>query len=353
MHASNASSDYSDIRHLPWFTSVRHLPYIYHSIDDVPIDKQRLFDWDSMASGEHFADDASCGSAWQISALECSIRRHAPVVFLQEQGAQIAFTLTQSHWAYHLKPLESHWQFGSSIHGDAAVPLLFDTVNTLQSLLSDRVLLVDVPGLTPGSLLRDIQAQAAWQEVRRNWTHASASLAGGTAGWLSRRSRNFRRSLNRGLRNAEKSEITFERHRPVTEASVREAFSRMISVEHLSWKGMQKAGLFQIPNFYRSLLQRYAERGQARVIFARSDGIDVGFCFGGRIGLTFRGQQTSFAESFRQFGIGQLMHFHMTQWLCSERVQHYHFGPIQDGIEYKSRFCEINPDSYSVRFTVR
>jgi CelD/BcsL family acetyltransferase involved in cellulose biosynthesis len=321
-------------------------PHVYGSPEDTELPDEALVQWDGMAVREHLPDASSGGSAWQISALGASRRRANPVIFRQAPQGQIAFSLSRIGKALKLEAWEAHWKFASPLLGEAAVELFDETVSDLRQRLPDVPISIEVSGLPEGKPPRALTRRFEPCSWREHFSHAAASLDGGIEGWRSRRTAGFRRGLRRTTSRAEAAGLTFERCAPTTQDEADDAYTRMLAVERMSWKGKCRSGLIAVQGFYGALLRRYALHNQARIIFTREDERDVGFCFGGVIGGSYRGQQTSYVEEVAALGVGNLMHVETARWLCDEGAQLQHFGPIQFGMAYKTRFCELKPKSF-------
>jgi CelD/BcsL family acetyltransferase involved in cellulose biosynthesis len=257
-------------------------------------------------------------------------------------NSQVAFAVTQTPGGYRLGPLEAHWYFGCPLIGPGAVDLLADVTRELRDQLKTDAIEIVVSGLAPGgALASQVEARFAKVRTERDDPHAAASLGGGIDGWLSRRSSNFRRNLRRAERRAEAAGIWFERAQPSSPSAADQCYERMLDVEQTSWKGPRRQGLLAVQAFYRTLLRAYAERGAARVVFAKQADEDVGFCYGGASHGIYRGQQTSYSDELSGFSIGTLMHFETAKWLAEDGASLQHFGPIQRMMSYKASLCEI------------
>jgi hypothetical protein len=329
--------------------------------DDLPpslrsflVDPSRLPDdvsgvWDALAARSAAPDPSCCGPVWQATALACSRRAGAPVFLRQSGDSQIAFALSASPSGLHFGPLEAHWGFGCPMLGPGASDLLFDMIGQLRGAALPVPVTIDVPGLQPGGLHeRQLAVAFPDRHLLEQDPHAAASLGGGIEGWMSRRSANFRRNLQRARRAADGHGLGFERHAPLTAQQARALYRRMLDIEVRSWKGPGREGLLALPEFYGMLLEAYARRGAARVIIARAGREDVGFCFGGLSRGIYRGQQTSYVQAWRDVSLGLLMHRETASWLCEDGARLQHFGPAQPGMDYKARFCELLQPSVRV-----
>lgn len=306
--------------------------------------------WEELAAKSDTPDPASGGPVWQLTAYGHSHCAEWPIIVRQTPDSQIAFSLTGSMANVQFRPLESHWGFGCPLLGPNAVELLQDSIAKLQSDPDSRSIALSIPGLTPGGLhLKQLLAAFPTGRIVRQDAHAAASLEGGFDGWLSRRSGNFRHKLKRSKRKARERGLYLERHAPTTESAANALYQRMLDVEHRSWKGPLEEGLLALKSFYGELLNGYAQRGAARVLVARWEDQDAGFCFGGLSHGIYRGQQTSYAEAWRDASLGLIMHAETARWLCDEGAALQHFGPVQRGMSYKASFCEQIRPSLWVR----
>ena len=318
-------------------------------VDPVRLTGDAFAFWDALAARSEAPDPSCCGPVWQVTALACSRRAGAPVFLRQSDDSQIAFALSASPSGLRFGPLEAHWGFGSPLLGPRASDLLFDLIDQLREAALPESITIDIPGLQPGGLHeRWIAAAFPDRHLLAQDPHAAASLHGGLDGWMSRRSPNFRRNLQRAQRAADGHGVGFERHAPLTAQQARAVYRRMLDMEMRSWKGPARQGLLALPEFYAMLLAAYARRAAARVIIARASGEDIGFCFGGLSGGIYRGQQTSYVEAWRDVSLGVLMHRETARWLCDDGANLQHFGPAQPGMAYKSRFCELDQPSVRV-----
>lgn len=170
------------------------------------------------------------------------------------------------------------------------------------------------------------------QELRR-WV---ARLDGGLDGFLGRRSRKFRQNARRARRRCEAAGVTIEWDgRP----DVRAAFERVLDVEKRSWKGPLGTGLMaaDLCEFYRGLSDRLKARGDLRVLFARRDGVDIGYILGGVRGGAYRGFQFSFDRAVADLSLGTWMQLEQIERLCDEGMASYDLGI---DMEYKPRWAD-------------
>ena len=131
------------------------------------------------------------------------------------------------------------------------------------------------------------------------------------------------------MRRAQRAGIVFERHAPQTAEEAAQLYARMLAVERESWKGMAACGMTEQParQLYAVLVRNLARQGLARIMFARHGETDIGFIFGGKAGNVYRGQQFSYRETWKRWGIGNLLQVEQVRWLCEEGGAPLRYGP--------------------------
>lgn len=241
-----------------------------------------------------------------------------------------------------LVPLEASWGLTSPFVGQDQGQLVDEVVDWLmpQRTSWDSLFLC---GLVSGG-------PAFTQVVRRlmryfrlglgsTTVRCVASLDDGLDGFLSRRKRTFRKSLRQSQRKADRMGIVFEHIQPTTPQAALEAFERVLAVESNSWKGREGHGITlpSMQTFYREMVTRLAVKESFRVTFARHEGRDIGFVFGGIFAGTYRGLQISFAHDYGAVGLGNLLQLQTVTKLCEEGCQHYDLGTLMD---YKKSWAE-------------
>ena len=177
---------------------------------------------------------------------------------------------------------------------------------------------------------------------------AGASLEGGLDGFLSRRSANLRSKWRKSFRRAADRGVTFERSCPTDTAGADAVYARMLAVEQRSWKGVGHCGMTESParEFYADMIRRLAAQGTARVMFARHEGQDIGFMFGGMLGPCYRGQQFSYDAAWKDLSIGNLLQVEQIRWLCEEGAVRYDMGTASgEPMAYKLHWTEAHPTS--------
>jgi hypothetical protein len=276
----------------------------------------------------------------------------APEEKSTESGSFVALA-ARSHESVglYLEALENMWCFACPLVGPGCVGLLEEAIaDAARARPPERetppLVLSGVPASREreGLLGRLVRALGSGSEPRYELRIVDetvryvASLEGGLAGWLSRRSRKFRR----GLRQAEKravGRLAFEPVRVESAAAVADVLPRVLAVEARSWKAAQGSGAGHgaMLAFYRDMLPRVAARGGLRLLFARYDGEDVGYLHGALSGTHFRGLQMSYEARHAHLAPGNLLQREMIALLCVEGARSYDLGTSQS---YKQRWAE-------------
>ena len=122
----------------------------------------------------------------------------------------------------------------------------------------------------------------------------------------------------------------------------------MLAVEQRSWKGVGHCGMTESParEFYADMIRRLAVQGTARVMFARHEGQDIGFIFGGMLGPCYRRQQFSYDAAWKDLSIGNLLQVEQIRWLCEEGAVRYDMGTASgEPMAYKLHWTEAHPTS--------
>lgn len=293
----------------------------------------------AVAHAAEQSDPLCCRTEWQLSFHEALAPSQD--VLLRVGGDSVAaFALhRRTSVGPLLSSIEWGWKFGCPLLGPSAVELMDDLLDELAEVgLRPLVLMSGLVAGTP--TWRTMRARRGWRSVPQDREAGCiAGLDGGYDGWLSRRSGLFRRNLRKVERRAEERGVTFERCAPRDAAAAEAAWERILAVERRSWKGLGQCGLDgpEPSRFYGVLLRRLAVAGSARVVFARGDGRDIGFLFGGLAAGWFRAQQFSFDDGWRAYGIGNLLQAETLRWISAQGAAHYHMGPEMD---YKPHWAE-------------
>jgi hypothetical protein len=303
--------------------------------------------WNQAVSCDTQVDPFCCRTEWQLSYHE-AMKPNQKLVVRETKGSVAAFAEGRLAGGKLFKPIESDWHFGCPLIGSHALDLFESIVTEVESELqpNDKKCVFLISGIDPQGalkteLFRRFRDRFSFHDYR-SITLCNASFAGGFDGYLSRRSSSQRRSLRKQMRRADHYEIKFERSVPVTLIDAEETYRRMLAVEAVSWKGIQKCGMIQQPSndYYACMLRRLAMSGSGRVIFSQHEGRDIGFIFGGMAGTVYRGQQFSYSDEWQAHSIGNLLQLQQIQWLCEEGATRYDMGPLMD---YKHHWTENKP----------
>jgi hypothetical protein len=318
----------------------------------LPVDERAdsdevLSKWRNAALSTGQADPFCCLPSWQLSFHDAFSPKRR-LLIRECLNSVIAFAeKVISPDSIYLTPIEPLWFFGNPLLGRHSVDLFSDTLVDIEKFYSPIFPRIVISGIRPnGSLYRRLKER--FDEKFKFTLHSSSiqcasSLEGGLDGFLSRRSGNHRRHLKKQGKRVSGNDISFERHIPAPDHEAEEVFSRMISVELASWKGIEQCGMAeQRPKkFYGIMIKRLAFSKSARVIFAKHEGKDIGFIFGGMAGAIYRGQQFSYDEKWRPASIGNIMQLEQIKWLCEEGAKRYDMGPLLGyGMGYKSHWTE-------------
>ncbi|MDR0528555.1 MAG: GNAT family N-acetyltransferase [Zoogloeaceae bacterium] len=307
-------------------------------------------EWGRFAIDAQEADPFCCTAAWQFSFQEAFSPRRRILVAREGKSALLFAEKIFPNGRIVLTPVEASWFFGSPLLGENPAALLDDSMDFLRETYGKKIPEILISGIRPeGKLFPALRKRfmrlfkfIPYQELTD--VQCAASLENGLEGFLFRRSAHERKNLKREFKRAREKEIRFERVSPDSVAASDEVYARMLAVEKTSWKGRLKCGMTEMPAkmFYAVMLRRLAVSRFARVVFAKFEGKDVGFIFGGIVGgQIYRGQQFSYAEDWAAFSIGHLLQMEQIAWLCQEGVQRYDMGPsLREKMAYKRHWTE-------------
>jgi hypothetical protein len=286
--------------------------------------------------------DRFCSSsAWVLSAVSTIMPERVSRIARLGDGYFAAMLNRHPTGIRSLEPLELAWGLASPLVGPEP-GVLAEQVAALMAEMKDWQIAL-LPGMSADSALLTAlmdQLPDTWQ---RRWGGATvrrvASLGGGLDGFLSRRSRDFRKSSRRGLRRASDEGIGLEVHAGASpEAAVR-LFERALAVEARSWKGREGVGLSDegFARFYRQMMPRLAASGSLRAVIATARGRDVAYDFGAVFGDEYRGLQFSYDQEFASLSLGAVCQLRQIEELCAEGVRLYDLGT---DMEYKRHWAE-------------
>jgi CelD/BcsL family acetyltransferase involved in cellulose biosynthesis len=310
-----------------------------------PIDLAAVADDFDREVAQTPAIDRFCSaSAWILAASAALMPPRAAFCFKGTHGYLAAMRGVHPAGFPYIEPVELAWGLAAPLVGRDAEGLVGEVVPLLAARRDWQLAIF--AGLTvagPQRRALDATLPARWERRRGQPTvRHVASLEGGIDGFLSRRSRELRKSIRKSLRAAQGAGMVFETVR----ASEREAtalYDRIQAVEANSWKAREGVGIHSGPMraFYGAMLPRLCKLGQQRTIFARLsvDGAlcDVGYVLGAVMGGEYRGLQFSYHDDFAALGIGGLLQYQQVLELCGEGVARYDLGTEMD---YKRRWAE-------------
>jgi len=284
----------------------------------------------AVASG--FTVDRFCSSSFWVLPAARHLAPEALPRILRANGAY-AVLARSSSW---LHPLEATWGLCCPLAGrdpDAAVELFLETLERDGAWSAALA-----TGLDPSSSL--------WKKLGRELARRYgvgigpttrryvAHLEDGLDGFLGRRPVGLRKNLEKASRRAQRSGLTFE----VTDGG-ESSFERILAIERRSWKGRNGVGIDREPmhSFYKDMNRRLLDRGRRRLMFARIDGDDVAYIFGGLFGDTYRGLQFSFDARFSSLSPGNLCQLEEIRRLVESGVHRYDLG---SEVRYKRQWGE-------------
>lgn len=303
-----------------------------------------IADWDAAVAISDDVDRFCSSSRWILPALDAFHPNDEPVVLSSDSGMAALVRGHHDVVGQFLTPMEATWGLASGLV--AWDPDRFAV--QLREALRDEDLRVSVAllsGLRPGrrlwrALVRELQPDYVLRPAatsRRN----VASLDGGYDGWLGRRTRKFRANLRRQARRASDRGIEVEPIVVDDAETLRSLYDRAMALEAISWKGLSEQGVDSEPmrSFTFDVLTRslHARDAEVRWIVARAEDRDIGYLHGVLAGRHFRGLQMSFADAWRDAGVGSLMQATAIRWLCDDGARSYDLG---SELPYKARWAE-------------
>jgi hypothetical protein len=285
---------------------------------------------EAVASG--FTLDRFCSSSFWILPSARHLTPEAVPRIVRANGAY-AVLAKSSSW---LHPLEATWGLCCPLVGrdpDAAVELFLDALEREDEWSAALATGLDESSSLWKKLGRELARRYGVERgptTRRYVAH----LADGLDGFLERRPAGLRKNLEKASRRAQRSGLTFE-VRDRGESS----FDRILAIERRSWKGRNGVGIDREPmrSFYREMNRRLLDRRQRRLMFARLDGDDVAYIFGGVFGDTYRGLQFSFDARFSSLSPGNLCQLEEIRRLVESGVRRYDLG---SEVRYKRQWGE-------------
>jgi hypothetical protein len=296
--------------------------------------RERAADYDDAVRGAADLDRFCTSSDWVLPAHDALMPRREPLVF-RDGDAWLALARGRAPSGYvYLEPLEASWGLACPI-----VSTEPDLVAEVAGRLEWHVLLIT--GVLDRSVTqrRLVRSLGRRFNVRRgsSTTRYLADLDRGLDAYLGRRSRHLRRSLSRSRRHAEIAGVEIE---AADDLDLDRAFERIAGIERQTWKGREGVGFLAsgMGPFYRQMIGRLQERGALRLAFARRDGCDLAYIFGGLFAGTYRGLQFGYHADCAELALGNLCQLHQIEALCAEKVAAYDLGTTGD--HYKQRWAD-------------
>lgn len=287
------------------------------------------------------AIDRFCSSTpWILSAASALMPPRTAFSFKGEHGYFAAMRGVHPAGFPYIEPVELAWGLAAPLIGRDPVALVEELVPVLASRRDWQLVILSGHTVSgPQRRALDATLPPRWERRRGQPTiRHVASLEGGLDGFLSRRSREMRKSLRKAERAAKAAGVTFEavRAKPGEGAAL---YERIQAVEQHSWKSHDNVGIAQgsMRAFYAAMLPRLCELGQQRTIFARLGDRDVGYILGAVMAGEYRGLQFSYADDVSHLDIGNLMQLRQITELCADGVGRYDLGTEMD---YKRRWAE-------------
>jgi CelD/BcsL family acetyltransferase involved in cellulose biosynthesis len=306
-----------------------------------PIDLAAVADdFDHEVAATPGIDRFCSTSAWVLSAAAALMPPRSPFSFKGDHGYFAAMRGVHPAGFPYIEPIELAWGLAAPIIGRDPAPLVEEVVAVLAARRDWQLAILSghtADGAHRQALERVLPAR--WERRRGTPTvRHVASLEDGLDGFLSRRSRELRKSIRKSLRAAEAAGLTFESAR-ATQDQAAALYSRIQAVEARSWKAREGVGISQGPMraFYGRMLPRLCALGQQRTLFARIGERDVGYVLGAVFEGEYRGLQFSYDDDQAHLGIGGLLQYHQVVELCGEGVGRYDLGTEMD---YKRRWAE-------------
>jgi hypothetical protein len=247
----------------------------------------------------------------------------------------------------YLEPLEAMWGLACPVVGRDEATLVEGVTAMCSQPLEEWSILV-MAGLARDQSLFVSLVSALGPRWRLGLGQPAqrliVDLREGVDAFLARKSRSFRRTLQRAERGLRETGVRIV---AAGESDPEALYARIMAVEARSWKGLEGAGITEggMHDFYELMLPRLFERGAHRVLFATRDGEDLAYIFGGVRGTGYRGLQFSYAAEHRALGLGNALQLQQMRLLCEEGIESYDLGM---DMEYKRRWADYQRETVSL-----
>lgn len=298
-------------------------------------------DFDREVAATPAIDRFCSSSAWILAAADALMPPRAQFSFRGASGYFAAMRGVHPAGFPYIEPVELAWGLAAPLIGRDAEGLAEEVVAMLAARRDWQLTIL--AGLTADGPQRRTLERAMpprWERRRGTPTvRHVASLDGGLDGFLSRRSRELRKTIRKSLRVAAQAGVTFEPVRATSPDEASALYARIQAVETASWKARDGVGISSGPMraFYEHMLPRLCAKGQQRTLFARAAGRDLGYILGSVFQGEYRGLQFSYDDDRAELGIGGLLQYHQIVELCGESIARYDLGTEMD---YKRRWAE-------------
>jgi CelD/BcsL family acetyltransferase involved in cellulose biosynthesis len=297
-------------------------------------------DFDREVAATPAIDRFCSTAAWVLAAAEALMPPRVSFTFHGKTGYFAAMRGVHPAGFPYIEPIELAWGLASPLIGADPAALVAEVVPLLVARRDWQLAIF--AGLTadgPQRRALDRALPSRWERRRGTPTvRHVANLAGGLDGFLSRRSRELRKTIRKSLRAADDAGLSFEDVR-ANPSDADALYDRIQQIEQRSWKAREGVGISAGPMraFYARMLPRLCALGQQRTMFARKDGADVGYILGAVMAGEYRGLQFSYDDDLARLGVGGLLQYHQVAALCAEGVVRYDLGTEMD---YKRRWAE-------------
>ena len=291
--------------------------------------------------------DYFCSSSAWLLAAHRNLHQRRRVFIHHLNHTWLLFAQVQHEQGfYYFEPLEASWCFSCPVIG----PDYEENVETfLQFCILHkpewRVLLLS--GVTKNSpFYRSLLNRCTryfdvrlGQPTKRCVARFETDGTSGYEKFLKSRSANLQRHLKKAQQKAQVTGILFELVRPDNDVLGGACYDEIIRLEELSWKGQKHLGLLEpaMANFYRALSVTLTKCQNARILFAKHNGKNIGYLLGGVVSKTFRALQFSYDETYASYAVGNLMQLEMIRLMCLEGCLTYDLGME---MPYKKRWGE-------------
>lgn len=233
-------------------------------------------------------------------------------------------------------PFEAAWMFGCPLIGDpvGAIELL---ERACSQYLGTGFGFVISGVLKDSEFHRGLQqlGERARQFEEFNTTDClTIDLSNGADGFLSRRSRSFRKGI-RQMKSVDSLEYV-----DASADAPENVFPRIFDIQERSYKAKEGGDIFsedRYRSFYLHLYESLYRQKQIRTMFAQIEGRDVAYIMGGVVNGIYRGFQMSYDNDFRQFALGNRLQLENICRVSGEGVAHYDLGMHSP---YKERWAD-------------